>query len=233
MIKKDPAAAAQMQAMQKAMEDPAMRAQMEQMASAMQNQALQAKLGQLKDDPEFAEMFEDLKTNGMQALMKYYNDPVWLAKLGSRLDGVAPEQPPQRPRPPPQAPPEEITSLLDAAKYEDDEAVEDFIAIGKDVNAADSEGRTPLHFAAGTNNEVIAVMLIEAGANLEGVDSKNNTPLHYAAGYGREEMTRLLLSRGAKTSARNGTGKTAVELVRAAPPNPLNREADLMAQLSK
>lgn len=77
----------------------------------------QAKLGQLKDDPEFAEMFEDLKTNGMQALMKYYNDPVWLAKLGSRLDGVAPDQPQQRPRPPPQAPPEEITSLLDAAKW--------------------------------------------------------------------------------------------------------------------
>lgn len=41
--------------------------------------------------------------------------------------------------------------------------------------------------------------------------------VQYAAGYGREEMTRLLLSRGVKTSARNGTGKTAVELVRYVP----------------
>lgn len=79
---------------------------------------LQTKLAQLKDDPEFAEMFDDLKNNGMQALMKYYNDPKWLAKLGSKLDGVAPEQPQgARPRPPPQAPPDEITNLLDAAKW--------------------------------------------------------------------------------------------------------------------
>lgn len=77
----------------------------------------QTKLAQLKDDPEFAEMFDDLKQNGMQALMKYYNDPKWLAKLGSKLDGVGPEQPQgARPRPPPQAPPDEITNLLDAAK---------------------------------------------------------------------------------------------------------------------
>lgn len=40
------------------------------------------------------------------------------------------------------------------------------------------------------------------------------SPEQYAAGYGREEMTRLLLSRGVDVSARNGTGKTAVELVR-------------------
>lgn len=72
------------------------------------------------------------------------------------------------------------------SRYEDDEAVEDFLAIGKDANAADSEGRTPLHFAAGTNNEVIAVMLIEAGARLESVDSKNNTPLHVSFLHARD-----------------------------------------------
>ena len=38
----------------------------------------------------------------------------------------------------------EVNDLLDAAKYGDMEAVEDFIAIGKDVNMKDDVGRTPL-----------------------------------------------------------------------------------------
>lgn len=38
----------------------------------------------------------------------------------------------------------EVNDLLDAAKYGDLEAVEDFIAIGKDVNMKDDVGRTPL-----------------------------------------------------------------------------------------
>lgn len=42
----------------------------------------------------------------------------------------------------------EITTLLEAARYGDLEAVEDFIAIGKEVTTADKEGRTPLHYAA-------------------------------------------------------------------------------------
>jgi ankyrin repeat protein len=65
------------------------------------------------------------------------------------------------------------------------EAVEDFIAIGKDVNAADAEARTPLHFACGLGSGEIVGALLEAGSALEATDSKGNTPLHYAAGYGR------------------------------------------------
>jgi ankyrin repeat protein len=37
-----------------------------------------------------------------------------------------------------------VNDLLDAAKYGDMEAVEDFLAIGKDVNMKDDVGRTPL-----------------------------------------------------------------------------------------
>eukprot|EP00955_Chlamydomonas_euryale_P105159 365619-Chlamydomonas_euryale.AAC.1 len=41
----------------------------------------------------------------------------------------------------------EVRNLFDAAKYGDMEAVEDFLAIGRDVNSADDEKRTPLHYA--------------------------------------------------------------------------------------
>lgn len=47
------------------------------------------------------------------------------------------------------------------------EAVEDFLAIGRDVNAPDEKGRTPLHYCVAYWSRSIADLLLEAGANLE------------------------------------------------------------------
>ena len=41
---------------------------------------------------------------------------------------------------------------MEAAKLGDLEATEDYAAIGRDVNEADAEGRTPLHFASGAGH---------------------------------------------------------------------------------
>jgi ankyrin repeat protein len=54
-----------------------------------------------------------------------------------------------------------------AVRHGDLEAVEDFLAIGRDVNAADEKGRTPLHYCVAYWNPDIAELLLEAGANLE------------------------------------------------------------------
>ncbi|GFH07851.1 ankyrin repeat domain-containing protein 2, partial [Haematococcus lacustris] len=100
--------------------------------AVMGNPALQARMQELRKDPEFAGFWSELQTGGMQALMKYYNDPAFLAKLSSKLG--------DRCRLPglacclvlvPAAGPPEVKDLFDAAKYGDTEAVEDFIAIGK------------------------------------------------------------------------------------------------------
>lgn len=99
-------------------------------------------------------------------------------------------------------------------RYGDLEAVEDFLAIGKDVNMTDSEQRTPLHFASGTGHAEIASALIDAGANVSATDNQGNTPLHYAAGYGRPALVELLLDAGADASARNNAGKAAADLAK-------------------
>ncbi|KAG2422652.1 hypothetical protein HXX76_015889 [Chlamydomonas incerta] len=241
---KDPAFAQRMQEMQEAMKRPEVQQQMAAMQAAMQNQALQQRMASLKDDPEFAEIFADIQKGGMQALMKYYNDPAFLAKLGEKLGDVAPgggAPPAAAVRPPPMAaaaaaaaaPAEapEINNIRDAAKYGDEEAVEDFIAIGKDLNEPDAQGRTALHYAVAYDHPIIAKMLVDEGANLESRDSLNNTPLHYAAGYGRVGLARMLLDAGADKTVQNNTGKTPIDLAKLDGRNPINADTELVKRL--
>ena len=134
------------------------------------------------------------------------------------------------------APTPEVETLHDAARYGDVEAVEDFIAIGKDVNARDSSQRTPLHYAIafgkGDTGEEIFNQLIEADSDLTAVDEKKNTPLHYACGYGKTFAVRALLEKGCDVTAQNGTGKTPIDLVKLEAKNPINEETDLIEKLT-
>jgi len=146
------------------------------------------------------------------------------------VPGMTPAQTPAA------APTPDVETLHDAARYGDVEAVEDFIAIGKDVNARDSSQRTPLHYAIafgkGDVGEEIFNILVEASSDLTAVDEKKNTPLHYACGYGKVFAVRALLEKGADTKATNGTGKTPLELVKLEAKNPINEEADLLEKLA-
>jgi len=224
----DPEQAKKLEAMQEAMKDPAYQQQMMQMAQMMQSGGMQEKMAALKDDPEFADTFAAAQKEGMGGLMKLMNDEAFLMKLSRKLGGAqsSPAQPAA-----PSADGPEINNLMDAAKYGDLEAIEDFVAIGKDVNGGDEESRTPLHFAAAHCQPVAISMLVEAGANLESVDSKMNTPLHYAAGYGRVAECKLLLNLGASPAAKNETGKTPLDLAGLNDQNPVNADDELMQKL--
>lgn len=46
------------------------------------------------------------------------------------------------------------------------EAVQDFVAIGRDVNEQDEGGRSPLHYAVAYAHADIVDELLEAGASL-------------------------------------------------------------------
>eukprot|EP00899_Mesostigma_viride_P009443 jgi/Mesvir1/184/Mv13536-RA.1 len=213
-------------------------AQMGSMQERMKSPEMQERLKALEEDPELKDVVADMRANGPQALQKYWNDPVVLKKMAAKMGNVMP--PPAgaaaaaaMARPPGVKPPEvKVNSLHDAAKYNDTEAAEDFIAIGKDVNEKDAEGRTCLHYSGAFGSVAVAKLVLATGkVDFAAVDPKGNTALHYAAGYGRAEIVELLLDAGADVSIKNGSGKTAAELVKLDSRNPVAAQTDIVARL--
>jgi hypothetical protein len=96
--------------MQEAMKNPAVQQQVSEMQSAMANPQLQQRLAELRDDPEFKDMFDEIQKGGMGALMKYFNNPQILAKLGAKVGDVQMDAAPQPPAEP------EVNDLIDAAR---------------------------------------------------------------------------------------------------------------------
>lgn len=239
---KDPEKKKQMEAMSKMMATPGMAQQMQMMQQVAQSEAMQKKIAELQSDPEMKPMFEKfqkaLKEKGPGAIMQFYNDPEFLSKLGQKIGDTpfeaikaAQESAPAAAPGGAPPPPPEVKTILDAAKYNDKEALEDFLAIGKDVNDMDNEKRTPLHFVSGAGHADLVAPLLEAGASVTNVDTKGNTPLHYAAGYGRLPVVEKLLNAGASVETKNANGKTPVEVARMNPNNPLLANAALMTRL--
>jgi len=229
---KDPAVKAQMEGMQKMMQNPEIQKQMQEQMKQFESPEFKSKIEKLKDDPELKEMFEEMKTGGMGALMKFWNDPKMLQKFSEKMGASGPRPPTAGAQSPAQAEMPAADNLLDAAKYGDLEATEDYIAIGRDVNEGDGESRTPLHFASGAGHVEICKLLLEEGANVDATDSKQNTPLHYAAGYGRAEIVALLVESGSKVGLQNGNGKKASDLAKLNPDNPILKDEELLASLT-
>ena len=73
------------------------------------------------------------------------------------------------------------------------------IDAGADVDARgdDEHGETPLHWAASSDDDAVAAVLIDAGAKVDMPDGSIGTPLANAVGYGCWNVARLLVARGA------------------------------------
>lgn len=217
-----------LKAVEERMKQPEVQQEMQAMNAMMSNPEFMARAASLREDPELAPMFEEIKTGGMAAMMKYMNDPAFLSKIGEKLGDVpAPQAPPQTP-PPSQEP--EINTILDAARYGDLEAIEDFVAIGKGEER-DDQGRTALHYAVAYDQGAAAGALIENGVDVNATDAMGNSALHFAAGYGRGSAVKALLTVGVDASLKNKDGKTAKDLIIEQPKNPLHNATDVLAQL--
>lgn len=107
--------------------------------------------------------------------------------------------------------------VADAAMRGDVETVRVLLRQGEDVNAAQGDGMTALHWTARTGEASLAEMLIYAGANLETTTRVGAyTPLLVAARSGNQEVLATLVKHGANIEARTSTGVTALHFSAAA-----------------
>jgi len=164
---------------------------------------VQERMKTLEQDPELSAVFEDIKANGLEAAMKYYQDEELMLKISKKMGGV----------------PEELQATLkkldeaslnlhEAAKNGDLKAVQEFLGKKQPLDAQDHKGITPLGYAIGANRIAVAKLLLDGRANPFAVDSSGNSGLHYAAGYGRRELLEYLLKVGGNVNQPNQQGQT-------------------------
>jgi uncharacterized protein len=103
------------------------------------------------------------------------------------------------------APPD--SPVADAAMRRDRDAVRALLQNGADVNAAQGDGMTALHWAAGHGDVELANMLLYAGARVDAVTRNGNyTPLHLAGRAGNAQVVGPLLKAGADPNAPTSSG---------------------------
>ena len=89
--------------------------------------------------------------------------------------------------------------LIAAVKTEDPAAVAAVLGQGADVDSAQPDGATALHWAAFRDNLEIADLLIDAGADVRAVNELGATALWLAADNGSAPMVERLLASGARS----------------------------------
>ena len=101
--------------------------------------------------------------------------------------------------------------IADAAQAKDAATIRKLIKEGGDVNAAQGDGMTALHYAALNGDAELAQMLLYAGANV-GAKTRigGYTPLHLAAQVGNANVIAPLVAAGSQVSSLTGTGATAL-----------------------
>lgn len=149
--------------------------------------------------------------------------------------GADPNRPYAKRFPPRQAqgeinPPPGSTPLYRAARSIDLTAVQLLLDAGANPSQALDDGSTPLMAAAGlgaprSSDEVVEAgdrndpvevlqLLVARGADVNAANKAGMTALHYAAQRGSERVIEFLARQGARLDAKNGQGRTPVDLAR-------------------
>ncbi|KAK1322711.1 Ankyrin repeat domain-containing protein 2 [Acorus calamus] len=214
------------------MQDPSMSSMLENLTNPSHKEVLEERMTKIKEDPSLKPILDEIETGGPSAMMKYWNDPEVLQKLGQAMGladagetaATATDAPDETDE---DAGYEDESIVHQTASVGDVEGLKNALASGADKNEEDSEGRTALHFACGYGELKCAQVLLEAGATVDALDKNKNTALHYAAGYGRKECVALLLEHGAAVTLQNLDGKTPIDVAK------LNNQEEVLKLLEK
>jgi ankyrin repeat protein len=101
-------------------------------------------------------------------------------------------------------------SLVEAVKAGDSAGAIELIDQRVDVNGAETDGTTPLHWAVYRNDAQLVERLLKAGANANAVNDFGSTPLSEAAITGNVTVIDELLKAGADPESPNADGQTAL-----------------------
>ncbi len=103
----------------------------------------------------------------------------------------------------------DLANLIEAGQRR---AAIELIELGADVNEAQGDGTTPLHWAVYRVDAEMTALLLEHGANPGVVNTFGSSPLGEAVKVAAEEIVEMLLDAGAEPSAPNTDGQTTLML---------------------
>jgi uncharacterized protein len=104
-------------------------------------------------------------------------------------------------------------TVAEAARMGDTAAVKRLLQGGADVNAAQEDGMTALHWAAQKGDPELVGMLLSAGANVRATTRLGGyTPIHLASQAGHARVVAALLAAGASSDVKTVTGASALML---------------------
>jgi len=172
---------------------------------------MEEKFKALANDPELAPILEEIKKDGMDAVLKMCSNNELMLKFNQKMGGI-----PDELKDPLQSLFDRPMTLHEAAKMGNVDVVKDYITKqnsgGVSIDTPDHNGITALGFAIGADSQEAVKLLIACKANPHSVDAKGNTGAHYAAGYGRKEVLEFLLGARADPSKKNADGKSPLEV---------------------
>src|SRR6187402_2110034 len=102
------------------------------------------------------------------------------------------------------------STLADRIQAGDRKKALEMIAAGANVNQAQPDGTTPLHWATYRVDRELIDRLLKRGAKANVVNRYGASPLHEAVRLASPELTGILLEAGADANAANDDGMTAL-----------------------